>query len=149
LLAASRLAAVPPPLPLPFIDAFLGLMAVRALMAATSLGVCAALAERPDRRRRPGAQHRVGGGPLGVLLSALAALGYVRRRGGRYRLTRTARRWLAPGARQGLDALVGPLSYLGLARHGRAPGGSAAARRSARTSGRPTTRSGPTIRRRW
>jgi ubiquinone/menaquinone biosynthesis C-methylase UbiE len=110
-LAAGRLGAVPPPLPLPFFDAFLGLMAARALMAATSLGVFAALAERPDDTA--GLARRTGlvEDRLGVLLAALTSLGYVRRRGGRYRLTRTARRWLAPGGRAGLDALVGRLAY--------------------------------------
>lgn len=110
-LAASRLGIVPPPLPLPFFDAYLGLMAARALMAATSLGVFAALAEQPDgtaglARRTGLVEER-----LDVLLTALVTLGYLRCRRGRYRLTRTARRWLAPGARRGLDAVVGRLAY--------------------------------------
>jgi ubiquinone/menaquinone biosynthesis C-methylase UbiE len=110
-LAASRLGAVPPPLPSPFFDAYIGLMAARALMAATSLGVFAALAEQPDDAA--GLARRTGlvEDRLVVLLAALTALGYVRRRGERYRLTRTARRWLAPGGRSGLDALVGRLAY--------------------------------------
>jgi ubiquinone/menaquinone biosynthesis C-methylase UbiE len=110
-LAASRLGVVPPPMPLPFFDAFLGLMAARALMAATSLGVFAALAEQPDDAA--GLARRTGlvEDRLAVLLVALVSLGYLRRRRGRYRLTRTAQRWLAPGGRPGLDALVGRLAY--------------------------------------
>lgn len=49
-LAASRIGAVPPPLP--FFDAHLGLMAARALMAATSLGVFAGVASSGSRKCR-------------------------------------------------------------------------------------------------
>jgi 2-polyprenyl-3-methyl-5-hydroxy-6-metoxy-1,4-benzoquinol methylase len=110
-LAATRLGVVPPPMPLPFFDAWLGLMAARALMAATSLGVFAALAEQPDDVAGLAGRTGLVEDRLGVLLAALVSLGYVRRRGGGYRLTRTARRWLAPGGRPGLDALVGRLMY--------------------------------------
>jgi hypothetical protein len=110
-LAASRLGIAPPLFPAPFFDAYLNPMAARAVMAASSLGVFASLAERPDdaaglARRTGLVQSR-----LEVLLTVLVTLGYLRCRRGRYRLTRSAKRWLTPGARQPLDAVVGGLAY--------------------------------------
>lgn len=110
-LAASRIGIVPPRFPAPYFDAYLGPMAARAVMAATSLGVFAALAEHPgdaaDIARHAGLVEE----RLEVLLATLVALGYVRRRRGRYRLTRAARRWLAPGARRPLHAAISGLAY--------------------------------------
>ncbi len=110
-LAASRLRIAPSLFPAPFFDAYLGLMAARAVMAASSLGVFAALAERPDDTA--GLARRTGlvQGRLEILLAVLVTLGYLRHRRGRYRLSRTAKRWLAPDARQPLDAVVGGLAY--------------------------------------
>jgi O-methyltransferase domain/Dimerisation domain len=110
-LAASRLGIAPPLFPTPYFDAYLAVMTARAVMAAGSLGVFAALAERADDA--PGLAGRVGlrQDRLEVLLPVLVSLGYVRRRRGRYRLTRGAKRWLAPDARRSLDAVVGGLAY--------------------------------------
>jgi ubiquinone/menaquinone biosynthesis C-methylase UbiE len=110
-LAARRIGFVAPPFPSPYFDAYLGPMAARAVMAATSLGVFAALAERSDdpaglARRTGLVEHR-----LEVLLGALVTLGYLRCRRGRYRLTRTTRRWLGPDARRPLRSVIGSLAY--------------------------------------
>lgn len=110
-LAASRLGLTPPPFPAPFFDGYLGVMAARAMMSATSLGVFAVLAERPEDAA--GLAQRTGlvETRLEVLLAVLETLGYVRFRRGRYRLTRTAKRWLAPSSSRRLDAVVGGLTY--------------------------------------
>jgi ubiquinone/menaquinone biosynthesis C-methylase UbiE len=110
-LAVSRLGIVPPPFPTPYFDAYIGAMTSRAVMAATSLGVFSALAEQPDdaaglARRTELVQDR-----LEVLLPVLVTLGYVRLRRGRYRLTRSVKRWLSPDSGQPLDAVVGKLAY--------------------------------------
>lgn len=110
-LAASRLGVVPPPFPTPYFDAYVGTTTSRAVMAATSLGVFAALAEQPDdaaglARRTGLVQER-----LEVLLAVLVTLGYLRLRRGRYGLRRSARRWLSPGSNLSLDAVVGKLAY--------------------------------------
>lgn len=110
-LAASRLGIAPPLFPTPFFDAYLGTMAARAVMAASSLGVFAAVAERPDDAA--GLARRTGlvEDRLEILLATLVTLGYLRRRRRRYGLTRGAKRWLGPGARKPLDAVVGGLAY--------------------------------------
>jgi O-methyltransferase domain/Dimerisation domain len=110
-LAAGRMGAVPPPFPLPFFDAYLGSMAARAVMSATSLGVFSALDERPEAV--DGLAERTGLVPdrLEVLLAVLITLGYIRLRRGRYRLTRSARRWLAPSSPRRIDAVIGGLAY--------------------------------------
>ncbi|HEX2096094.1 MAG TPA: methyltransferase [Solirubrobacterales bacterium] len=110
-LALSRLGLVPPPFPAPFFDAYVGSMTARAVMAGASLGVFAALADEPDdaaglARRLGLVEHR-----LELLLAVLVSLGYLRRRRGRYRLSRSARRWLSPGGRVPLDSVVGGLAY--------------------------------------
>lgn len=94
-LAAAHLGLVAPKLPLPFYDAYLGSLGARAVMAATRLGIVEALAERPGTV--DGLARRLALDPerLDVLLTALVALGYLRRkRDGRCEPTRTARRSL-------------------------------------------------------
>jgi len=108
-LALGRVGLSPPALPLPFYDGYLGPLAARAVMAATRLGVIAALAEQPSDAgglaRRLGLDEE----RLEVLLAALTSLGYIRRRrDGRWAPTRMARRWLGP---DGVDAMVGHLAY--------------------------------------
>jgi hypothetical protein len=109
-LAAARLGFAPPPLPVPFFDAYIGAIGARAVMLGASLGLFAALAEAPDDAA--GVARRTGLTEAGadVLLTALVSLGYVRLRGGRYRLSRTARRWLDPRSPRAMDAFVGGLA---------------------------------------
>lgn len=110
-LALSRIGIVPPPFPVPFFDAYLATMTTRAVMAATSLGVFAALAEKPDDAA--GLAERTGlvEDRLEILLALLVTIGYVRPHRGRYRLSRSAKRWLAPTSRHRIDAVVGGLTY--------------------------------------
>lgn len=108
-LALARLGVAPPPMPVPFYDGYLGLLAARAVMAATKLGVIRALSEGPDDADALARRLELDPNRLEVLLAALASLGYVRRRrDGRWAATRMARRWLAPA---GVDAMVGELAY--------------------------------------
>jgi hypothetical protein len=90
---------------------YLGLIEARAIMAASSLGVIAALDERPDGAQ--GLGRRVGITVEGaeVLLAALVSLGYLRERRGLFRPTPKVRRWLRPGAKRGLDRLISSFTY--------------------------------------
>lgn len=110
-LATSRLGLVPPSFPSPYFDAYLGPTLARAVMSATSLGVFAALAERPDDAAGLAGRLGLDEDRLPVLLAALVTLGYLRCRRGRYRLTRPAKRWLVPSSAGGIDAVVGGLAY--------------------------------------
>jgi 2-polyprenyl-3-methyl-5-hydroxy-6-metoxy-1,4-benzoquinol methylase len=95
--AAAALLPVGRALPTPLLDTYQAVMTSRIVMAATRLGVFAALAEAPADSAAV-AEH-AGIEPAGadVLLVALESLGYVRSSaGGEYRLTATARRWLGP-----------------------------------------------------
>ena len=80
--------------PTPIIETFHAAIVARAIMVATRLGVFEALADgpctTPDVARRLGADERA----TEKLLNVLVATRYVRYRGGRYALTRLARRWL-------------------------------------------------------
>jgi 2-polyprenyl-3-methyl-5-hydroxy-6-metoxy-1,4-benzoquinol methylase len=81
-------------------------------MAATRLGVIDALAEREDDAAGLAERLKLDERGLDVLLGALASLDYLRRRrGGRYRLTRSARRWLAADSAGSIPALAGDFTY--------------------------------------
>lgn len=108
-LALARLGIEPPPLPVPFYDGYLGLVGARAVLAATRLGVFRALSGGPVETKTLARRLELEPERLEVLLTALASLGYVRRRRGeRWGATRRARRWLGS---DGLDAVVGELAY--------------------------------------
>ena len=104
-LAWARMGLVAPPLPLPFFDAYLAPVAARAITAAGALGVFDALDDRPDDAAGLAARTGLDPARLEPLLAALVTLGYVRRRRGRYRLSRFARRWV--GRDGGQRAWVG------------------------------------------
>ncbi|SEF53347.1 Dimerisation domain-containing protein [Nonomuraea solani] len=84
---AHRLSIVPP-----MFDYF-GALGLHALVAAARMGVFDALGERPSTAGELAAALNLDPHATGVLLRSLAGLGYLRSRGGRYRLTRTARSW--------------------------------------------------------
>ncbi|GAA2890789.1 methyltransferase [Nonomuraea rubra] len=90
--AAHRLSIVPP-----MFDYF-GAMGLHALVAAARTGIFDALRERPSTGGELAAALNLEPHATGVLLRALAGLGYLRVSRGRYRLTRTARRWLTTGS---------------------------------------------------
>lgn len=96
--------------PRPVFEGFVAFAAARTIMAGTSLGVFAALDERPDDAA--GLAARLGLTPAGadVLLTALASLGYVEPRGGAYAIAPFARRSLLPGPRS-VESWTGSFSY--------------------------------------
>jgi hypothetical protein len=85
------------PGPTPMLD-FIGAQAFRAVCVAVRLGLFEALGtgalSAPDVARRVGADAR----GTALLLEALEAFGYVRRRGALYANTVTTARWLLPGS---------------------------------------------------
>jgi DNA-binding transcriptional ArsR family regulator len=107
-LALCALGITLPPVPQPFYEAYMAPIAARALIAATRLGVIAALAERPASPTELAGDLTLDERSIELILDALLNLGYTRRRrDGRYALKRVARRWLAPGT---WDAVIGGLA---------------------------------------
>ncbi|TYB61510.1 methyltransferase domain-containing protein [Nonomuraea sp. PA05] len=90
--AAHRLSIVPP-----MFDYF-GAMGLHAIVAAARTGLFDALRERPSTGAELATALNLDPHATGVLLRALTGLGYLRVRAGRYRLTRTSRRWLTTGS---------------------------------------------------
>ncbi|GAA2219782.1 methyltransferase [Nonomuraea monospora] len=90
--AAHRLSIVPP-----MFDYF-GAMGLHAIVAAARTGLFDALRERPSTGAELATALTLDPHATGVLLHALTGLGYLRVRNGRYRLTRTSRRWLTTGS---------------------------------------------------
>ena len=95
-------------LPVPLMVGFWGMESSRALIAASELGLFAALSDGPPLRMRTSPQSS----PLDetgteTLLNALSGFGYLRRRNGRYSLRRSARRWFARDARVNLTQSFG------------------------------------------
>jgi SAM-dependent methyltransferase len=108
-LALSTIGITLPPVPQPFYEAYMAPMGARALIAATRLGLIAALAENPATPAELATRLELEEESVELVLCALLNLGYTRqRRDGRFALTRTARRWLAPGT---WDAVIGDLAY--------------------------------------
>ncbi len=106
-LALSTVGLTPPPVPQAFYDAYMAPMGARALIAATRTGMIASLATRPAGPQELARELRLAEVPVGLVLAALQNMGYVRYRKGRFALTRTAKRWLAPGT---WDGVVGGLA---------------------------------------
>ncbi|WP_049568850.1 methyltransferase [Nonomuraea sp. SBT364] len=90
--AAYRLSLVPP-----MFDYF-GALGVHALIAAARLGLFEALRDGPLTGGELADARGLDPRATRVLLDSLAGLGYLRRRRGRYRLSRTSRRWLVTGS---------------------------------------------------
>lgn len=87
--------------PDPIFDSYLALMQARVLMVAWKVGVFDALADGPATGDALAARLDVTPAGLSVVLPALEALGYLTSAGGgRYALSRRARRTLAPSGRQ-------------------------------------------------
>lgn len=84
---AHRLSIVPP-----MFDYF-GAMGLHALIAAARAGIFDALREHPRAGGDLATALDLDPRAADALLRALTGLGYLRARRGRYRLTRTARRW--------------------------------------------------------
>ena len=106
----ERIAGAANLVPTPFFESFGALATARAIMAGASLGLFAALDERPDDAA--GLAERLSLDPHGVdtLLTALHALGYVRRRGERFEVSGEVKRWVLPGKRS-VGEYVGSFNY--------------------------------------
>jgi 2-polyprenyl-3-methyl-5-hydroxy-6-metoxy-1,4-benzoquinol methylase len=89
------------------------LVSARAVMAATRLGVIDALAERPEDAAGLAQRLHLDERGLEALLGALGSIGYVSRgRGsGSWRLSRSARRWLAAESPVAIAGTVGDFTY--------------------------------------
>src|SRR3977135_3565673 len=91
----GRLAMAAGQVPTPLFDTYVAFFTARAVMAGASLGIFAALAERPDDAA--GLASRLDLDPAGVdvLVTALHALGYLEAAGeDRHAVTATTRKWL-------------------------------------------------------
>jgi ubiquinone/menaquinone biosynthesis C-methylase UbiE len=80
--------------PTPLIDTFHAVIVARAVMVATKLGVFETLADGPCTAPEVAHRLHVDGAATEKLLNVLVATRYLGFRGGRYALTRIARRWL-------------------------------------------------------
>ncbi|MFC4116006.1 methyltransferase [Nonomuraea zeae] len=96
--AAHRLSVVPP-----MFDYF-NALGLHALIAAARMGVFDALDERPSTGDELAATLGLDPSSTTMLLRALAGLGYLRIRRGRYRLTRVSRLWFTTGSATSLVA---------------------------------------------
>jgi SAM-dependent methyltransferase/DNA-binding transcriptional ArsR family regulator len=110
-LALSTIGLTLPAVPQPFYDAYMAPIGARALIAATRLGLIAALAEQPASPAELAGSLGLDEQSVELVLCALLNLGYTRRRrDGRFALRGTARRWLTPGT---WDAVIGELAREG------------------------------------
>jgi ubiquinone/menaquinone biosynthesis C-methylase UbiE len=111
-LAARHGGVAPPPFPTPYFDTWVAVLAARAVMAATRLGVIDALDESPDDAAGLAGRLSLDERGVDALLGSLATLGYTRRRrDGRFALTRTARRWLTARSDRAIAGWVGEFTY--------------------------------------
>ncbi len=84
--------------PAPAAEAWGGMALSAMLVTAVELGVFSRLATGPASAEELRAELDLAAPGLAALLDCLHSGGYLRLRGGRYELTRVARRWLAPQA---------------------------------------------------
>lgn len=89
--------------PAPLLDLF-GALGFRAVVAGLRLGVFDALLERPATAVELAGRLQADARGMAALLGALAALGYVRQRNGRYRATPMTARWMARASRDSVAA---------------------------------------------
>lgn len=92
--------------PLPVVDVVFGPLCARSLMAAAEVGIFSALADGPRRAGQLAEALDLDAEVLESLLRTLSFAGYLRLRGGRFALTRLARRQLVPGGAEDLTAYL-------------------------------------------
>jgi predicted O-methyltransferase YrrM len=113
-LALSAAGVAPPLVPTPVLDAYVGTLTARVVMAATSLGIFRALSAGPRAVADVARTCGVTEDGADVLLCALHSLGYLHARDGGYELTAMTRRWLLPDSPHALDGFIGdfvPLAW--------------------------------------
>jgi ubiquinone/menaquinone biosynthesis C-methylase UbiE len=98
----ERLALASGVVPTPLMLGFWGMGLSRVLIAAVRLGVFEALRDGERTSAELASALGVSQAGLEPLLHGLNGFGYLRRRGGRYRLARPASRWLLAGGKQSL-----------------------------------------------
>ena len=84
--------------PEPIVDTHAAMLLARTVMAGAELGVFDALAKGPLGVEAVATACGAAPGPTGLLMEALAACGYLRRRGGGFALTGRSRKWLLADA---------------------------------------------------
>jgi SAM-dependent methyltransferase len=92
--------------PRPYPETFFTLLLARTLMVGCRVGVFAALAEAPRTAAEVAERTGTDGFATRKLLDALVGSRYLRFAGGRYSLTRVARRWLLPNRANSLHDSV-------------------------------------------
>jgi 2-polyprenyl-3-methyl-5-hydroxy-6-metoxy-1,4-benzoquinol methylase len=108
---AQRLALLLDLGPTPAAQAFFPMMSARSVMAGVRLGVHAALARAEQTPAELAARLGLDPAATHLLLEALETLGHLRRRGERYALTRSARRFLDPASPTYVGTFI-ELNYL-------------------------------------
>lgn len=99
-------------LPSPLLVAFWGMESGRALIVATDIGLFDALQDGPRSATELATAIECDPHGTETLANALTGFGYLKRRDGRYRLRRTARRWLLSDARTSLKRPMGLLDIV-------------------------------------
>ncbi len=95
----ERIAMAAGQVPTPLFDTYIAFFTARAVMAGASLGIFAALAERPDDAAGLAARLELDPAGVDVLVTALHALGYLEAAGGgRHAVTASTRKWLLDDA---------------------------------------------------
>jgi SAM-dependent methyltransferase len=98
----ERLALALGLVPTPVFHTLVPVLAARALLVGTKLGVFEALGQEPLTAAEVAAKLGTEREATGKLLNALAGLGYLRAAGNGFALSSAARRWLVPGSPQSL-----------------------------------------------
>lgn len=94
-------------LPTPLLVAFWGMESSRAIIAAAELGLFEPLTQKPLTARELAKALDYDEVGVEALLNALNGFGYLRRRGGRFTLTRSTRRWLTRDAKYSMVRPMG------------------------------------------
>lgn len=102
----ERLALASGRVPEPIVEVFLPLVLARSIMAATRLGVFAALANGPLTTGAVAQACHVNARATTALLETLASADYLTERDGRYSLSRKSRAWLTPGTPADTSAYI-------------------------------------------
>lgn len=102
----ERLALAAGVIPTPLLETLEAMAMARAIMAATSLGVFDALAERPDGADALARRLKLDPQGTDILLVALHAMGYVDERNGKYRNAPAVERYVLPDGPQSLRAYI-------------------------------------------
>lgn len=85
-------------IPMPMLDGYLQMMAAKTIQVATKLDIFSILSRRPASAVDLAKDLEVSERGLSMLLEALAAIGYLKRKGDNYENARVARKWLVKGS---------------------------------------------------